>query len=119
MCVIRLNRLSAKRNFRYSVVSKLKEHKLEFINPITTDEEIGFTYKSWLIVDTKISLRLFSYEISKAFEAVPNLKYFNLPVSLSLQVFFRGATVNAIRGFPMSATMFLGYELSLKFFRSL
>ncbi|XP_067103410.1 solute carrier family 25 member 48 [Osmerus mordax] len=36
-----------------------------------------------------------------------------------LQVFFRGATVNAIRGFPMSATMFLGYELSLKFFRSL
>ncbi|XP_030620815.1 solute carrier family 25 member 48 isoform X2 [Chanos chanos] len=36
-----------------------------------------------------------------------------------LHVFFRGATVNAIRGFPMSATMFLGYELSLKFFRSL
>lgn len=36
-----------------------------------------------------------------------------------LQVFFRGATVNAIRGFPMSATMFLGYELSLKFFRGL
>lgn len=34
-----------------------------------------------------------------------------------LQVFFRGASVNAIRGFPMSATMFLGYELSLKFFR--
>ncbi|XP_072519595.1 solute carrier family 25 member 48 [Salminus brasiliensis] len=36
-----------------------------------------------------------------------------------LHVFFRGATVNAVRGFPMSATMFLGYELSLKFFRSL
>ncbi|KAJ3587847.1 hypothetical protein NHX12_011442 [Muraenolepis orangiensis] len=35
-----------------------------------------------------------------------------------LQVFFRGASVNAIRGFPMSATMFLAYELSLKFFRS-
>ncbi|KAI3352021.1 hypothetical protein L3Q82_020251, partial [Scortum barcoo] len=35
------------------------------------------------------------------------------------QVFFRGASVNAIRGFPMSATMFLTYELSLKFFRSL
>lgn len=35
-----------------------------------------------------------------------------------LQVFFRGASVNAIRGFPMSATMFLTYELSLKFFRS-
>ncbi|KAK0151271.1 Solute carrier family 25 member 48 [Merluccius polli] len=35
-----------------------------------------------------------------------------------LQVFFRGAAVNAIRGFPMSATMFLTYELSLKFFRS-
>ncbi|XP_076877977.1 solute carrier family 25 member 48 [Brachyhypopomus gauderio] len=36
-----------------------------------------------------------------------------------LHVFFRGTTVNAIRGFPMSATMFLGYELSLKFLRSL
>ncbi|MBN3277495.1 S2548 protein, partial [Polyodon spathula] len=36
-----------------------------------------------------------------------------------LQVFFRGVTVNAIRGFPMSATMFLAYELSLKFFRGL
>ncbi|XP_030224701.1 solute carrier family 25 member 48 [Gadus morhua] len=35
-----------------------------------------------------------------------------------LKVFFRGASVNAIRGFPMSATMFLTYELSLKFFRS-
>ncbi|KAJ8254962.1 hypothetical protein GJAV_G00199350 [Gymnothorax javanicus] len=35
-----------------------------------------------------------------------------------LHVFFRGATVNAIRGFPMSATMFLTYELSLNFFRS-
>ncbi|TNM98613.1 solute carrier family 25 member 48 isoform X1 [Takifugu rubripes] len=35
------------------------------------------------------------------------------------QVFFRGASVNAIRGFPMSATMFLAYELSLQFFRSL
>ncbi|KAI5607996.1 solute carrier family 25 member 48 [Silurus asotus] len=35
-----------------------------------------------------------------------------------LHVFFRGASVSAIRGFPMSATMFLGYELSLKFFRS-
>ncbi|XP_056626423.1 solute carrier family 25 member 48 [Triplophysa dalaica] len=35
-----------------------------------------------------------------------------------IQVFFRGATVNAIRGFPMSATMFLGYELSLQFFRN-
>ncbi|XP_072256829.1 solute carrier family 25 member 48 isoform X1 [Pyxicephalus adspersus] len=31
-----------------------------------------------------------------------------------LQVFFRGFTVNAIRGFPMSAAMFLTYELSLK-----
>ncbi|KAM3866936.1 solute carrier family 25 member 48 [Diretmus argenteus] len=36
-----------------------------------------------------------------------------------LQVFFRGASVNAIRGFPMSATMFLAYELSLKFFRNI
>ncbi|KAB5571395.1 hypothetical protein PHYPO_G00224520 [Pangasianodon hypophthalmus] len=36
-----------------------------------------------------------------------------------LHVFFRGASVSAIRGFPMSATMFLCYELSLKFFRSL
>ncbi|XP_051514276.1 solute carrier family 25 member 48-like [Myxocyprinus asiaticus] len=35
-----------------------------------------------------------------------------------IHVFFRGATVNAIRGFPMSATMFLCYELSLQFFRS-
>ncbi|KAF1385100.1 hypothetical protein PFLUV_G00127080 [Perca fluviatilis] len=35
------------------------------------------------------------------------------------QVFFRGVTVNAIRGFPMSATMFLTYELSLQFIRSL
>ncbi|XP_017296273.1 solute carrier family 25 member 48 [Kryptolebias marmoratus] len=35
------------------------------------------------------------------------------------QVFFRGASVNAIRGFPMSSTMFLTYELSLQFFRSL
>ncbi|XP_029021358.1 solute carrier family 25 member 48 [Betta splendens] len=33
------------------------------------------------------------------------------------QVFFRGASVNAIRGFPMCATMFLTYELSLQFFR--
>ncbi|XP_028314714.1 solute carrier family 25 member 48 isoform X2 [Gouania willdenowi] len=36
-----------------------------------------------------------------------------------LQVFFRGWSVNAIRGFPMSATMFLTYEMSLRFFRSL
>ncbi|XP_060782974.1 solute carrier family 25 member 48 [Neoarius graeffei] len=36
-----------------------------------------------------------------------------------LHVFFRGVSVNAIRGFPMSATMFLSYELSLKFLRSL
>ncbi|XP_062856676.1 solute carrier family 25 member 48 [Trichomycterus rosablanca] len=36
-----------------------------------------------------------------------------------LQVFFRGAAVSVIRGFPMSATMFLIYELSLKFLRSL
>ncbi|XP_028668445.2 solute carrier family 25 member 48 [Erpetoichthys calabaricus] len=36
-----------------------------------------------------------------------------------LQVFFRGAAVNTIRGFPMSATMFLSYELSLKLFRGL
>ncbi|XP_061747738.1 solute carrier family 25 member 48 [Nerophis ophidion] len=34
------------------------------------------------------------------------------------QVFFRGASVNAIRGFPMSATMFLAYELSLQFLGS-
>ncbi|EDL93939.1 similar to hypothetical protein E230025K15 (predicted) [Rattus norvegicus] len=33
------------------------------------------------------------------------------------QVFFRGITVNAVRGFPMSAAMFLGYELSLKALR--
>ncbi|XP_064314421.1 solute carrier family 25 member 48 isoform X5 [Phalacrocorax carbo] len=31
-----------------------------------------------------------------------------------LKVFFRGITVNAVRGFPMSSVMFLGYELSLK-----
>ncbi|KAK2848754.1 hypothetical protein Q5P01_008588 [Channa striata] len=36
-----------------------------------------------------------------------------------VQIFFRGASVNAIRGFPMCATMFLTYELSLQFFRSL
>lgn len=40
-------------------------------------------------------------------------------LSSGVQVFFRGASVNAIRGFPMSATMFLIYELSLQFFRSL
>ncbi|XP_066197958.1 solute carrier family 25 member 48 isoform X3 [Saccopteryx leptura] len=34
-----------------------------------------------------------------------------------LKVFFRGITVNAVRGFPMSAAMFLGYELSLRAFR--
>ncbi|GCC23952.1 solute carrier family 25 member 48 isoform X2 [Chiloscyllium punctatum] len=34
-----------------------------------------------------------------------------------LNVFFKGATVNAIRGFPMSAAMFLGYELALKVLR--
>uniref|UniRef100_A0A8C6S720 Solute carrier family 25 member 48 n=1 Tax=Neogobius melanostomus TaxID=47308 RepID=A0A8C6S720_9GOBI len=34
------------------------------------------------------------------------------------QVFFRGTSVNAVRGFPMSATMFLTYEMSLQFFRS-
>uniref|UniRef100_A0A8C6IVP4 Solute carrier family 25 member 48 n=1 Tax=Melopsittacus undulatus TaxID=13146 RepID=A0A8C6IVP4_MELUD len=31
-----------------------------------------------------------------------------------LKVFFRGITVNAVRGFPMCSAMFLGYELSLK-----
>ncbi|KAM4748736.1 solute carrier family 25 member 48 [Rhinophrynus dorsalis] len=31
-----------------------------------------------------------------------------------VKVFFRGITVNAVRGFPMSAAMFLTYELSLK-----
>ncbi|XP_054833650.1 solute carrier family 25 member 48 isoform X2 [Eublepharis macularius] len=35
-----------------------------------------------------------------------------------LKVFFRGFTVNAVRGFPMSAAMFLGYELSLKAIRN-
>ncbi|XP_067422479.1 solute carrier family 25 member 48 [Emydura macquarii macquarii] len=34
-----------------------------------------------------------------------------------LKVFFRGITVNAVRGFPMSAAMFLGYELSRKALR--
>ncbi|XP_077905112.1 solute carrier family 25 member 48 isoform X3 [Ictidomys tridecemlineatus] len=34
-----------------------------------------------------------------------------------LKVFFRGITVNAVRGFPMSAAMFLGYELSLQALR--
>ncbi|XP_020386200.1 solute carrier family 25 member 48 isoform X3 [Rhincodon typus] len=34
-----------------------------------------------------------------------------------LNVFFKGATVNAIRGFPMSAAMFFGYELALKVLR--
>ncbi|KAF3694252.1 Solute carrier family 25 member 48 [Channa argus] len=34
-----------------------------------------------------------------------------------VQIFFRGTSVNAIRGFPMCATMFLTYELSLQFFR--
>ncbi|XP_028907961.1 solute carrier family 25 member 48 isoform X3 [Ornithorhynchus anatinus] len=34
-----------------------------------------------------------------------------------LKVFFRGITVNAMRGFPMSAAMFLGYELSLQAMR--
>uniref|UniRef100_A0A3P8W0G2 Solute carrier family 25 member 48 n=1 Tax=Cynoglossus semilaevis TaxID=244447 RepID=A0A3P8W0G2_CYNSE len=35
-----------------------------------------------------------------------------------IHVFFRGVSVNAIRGFPMSATMFLTYEMSLQFFRN-
>ncbi|XP_072485984.1 solute carrier family 25 member 48 isoform X2 [Notamacropus eugenii] len=30
------------------------------------------------------------------------------------KVFFKGLTVNTIRGFPMSAAMFLGYELTLE-----
>ncbi|XP_078407044.1 solute carrier family 25 member 48-like isoform X3 [Cetorhinus maximus] len=34
-----------------------------------------------------------------------------------LNVFFKGAALNAIRGFPMSAAMFLGYELALKALR--
>ncbi|XP_029439788.1 solute carrier family 25 member 48 isoform X2 [Rhinatrema bivittatum] len=34
-----------------------------------------------------------------------------------LKVFFRGITVNAVRGFPTSAAMFLAYELSLKAIR--
>ncbi|XP_076994628.1 solute carrier family 25 member 48 isoform X2 [Tamandua tetradactyla] len=34
-----------------------------------------------------------------------------------LKVFFRGITVNAVRGFPTSAAMFLGYELSLQALR--
>uniref|UniRef100_UPI00358F99A5 solute carrier family 25 member 48 isoform X2 n=1 Tax=Myxine glutinosa TaxID=7769 RepID=UPI00358F99A5 len=35
-----------------------------------------------------------------------------------LRVFFRGTIVNCVRGFPMSAAMFLGYELSLKAIRA-
>ncbi|XP_032303284.1 solute carrier family 25 member 48 isoform X3 [Coturnix japonica] len=34
-----------------------------------------------------------------------------------LKVFFRGITINAVRGFPTSSAMFLGYELSLKAMR--
>ncbi|KAM5298250.1 solute carrier family 25 member 48 [Ctenodactylus gundi] len=34
-----------------------------------------------------------------------------------LKVFFRGITVNTLRGFPTSAAMFLGYELSLQALR--
>ncbi|XP_035970219.1 solute carrier family 25 member 48 isoform X1 [Halichoerus grypus] len=34
-----------------------------------------------------------------------------------LKVFFRGIMVNTVRGFPMSAAMFLGYELSLQALR--
>lgn len=34
-----------------------------------------------------------------------------------LKVFFRGLPVNAIRGFPTSAALFLGYEFSLKALR--
>ncbi|XP_062976834.1 solute carrier family 25 member 48 [Elgaria multicarinata webbii] len=34
-----------------------------------------------------------------------------------LKVFFRGLAVNTVRGFPMSAAMFLGYELSLRALR--
>lgn len=34
-----------------------------------------------------------------------------------LNAFFRGTAVNAIRGFPMSAAMFLGYEFTLKILR--
>uniref|UniRef100_A0A8D0GNF3 Solute carrier family 25 member 48 n=1 Tax=Sphenodon punctatus TaxID=8508 RepID=A0A8D0GNF3_SPHPU len=37
--------------------------------------------------------------------------------SEGFKVFFRGITVNVVRGFPMSAAMFLGYELSLKAIR--
>ncbi|XP_045345560.1 solute carrier family 25 member 48 isoform X4 [Leopardus geoffroyi] len=34
-----------------------------------------------------------------------------------LKVFFRGIAVNTVRGFPMSAAMFLGYEFSLQAIR--
>uniref|UniRef100_A0A8C6VKZ7 Solute carrier family 25 member 48 n=1 Tax=Naja naja TaxID=35670 RepID=A0A8C6VKZ7_NAJNA len=37
--------------------------------------------------------------------------------SEGLKVFFRGLTVNTVRGFPVSAATFLGYELSLKALR--
>ncbi|XP_007423646.2 solute carrier family 25 member 48 [Python bivittatus] len=37
--------------------------------------------------------------------------------SEGLKVFFRGLTVNTLRGFPVSAATFLGYELSLKALR--
>lgn len=30
------------------------------------------------------------------------------------RVFFRGLTINALRGFPQSAALFFGYEMSLR-----
>lgn len=34
-----------------------------------------------------------------------------------LAVFFRGVGVNALRGFPQSAALFLGYEMTIQFFK--
>lgn len=36
-----------------------------------------------------------------------------------LAVFFRGVGVNALRGFPQSAALFLGYEMTMLFFKDL
>jgi len=34
-------------------------------------------------------------------------------------VFFRGLTVNALRGFPQSAALFFGYEMSMRAIRAM
>ncbi|TKC40720.1 hypothetical protein EI555_014729, partial [Monodon monoceros] len=53
----------------------------------------------------------------RGWAAAPALALPSVAGLRKVQVFFRGITVNAVRGFPMSAAMFLGYELSLQAIR--